>query len=229
MRIALFSDIHGNITGLKAVLQHIDEQGGADVFVSAGDMIGGGAGAEDLLDLLVEREVQMIQGDWEELTMGLNKNIHRIGDSMKGFIRKTHDWLHANMAQSYWDLLEQLPKTKTINLHSNGELFVCHASPDNAWEKSCSADISAKLLTEVYGHIDSDIIAYGHYHHHHVMRLDQKHLINVASVGLRYDGLANWTLIESKRNQLVIKQFQVPYDVVKERRLKLDRKVPSYE
>jgi hypothetical protein len=31
MRIALFSDIHGDIIGLKAVLEHIQQVGGADM------------------------------------------------------------------------------------------------------------------------------------------------------------------------------------------------------
>jgi predicted phosphodiesterase len=61
MRIALFSDIHGNTPGLQAILTHMDTQGGADFLFSLGDMLVGGPGTDDIIELLLERNVQMIR------------------------------------------------------------------------------------------------------------------------------------------------------------------------
>ncbi|MBD5655794.1 MAG: metallophosphoesterase, partial [Candidatus Eremiobacteraeota bacterium] len=36
-RLALFSDIHGNIRGLEACLDDLQQQGGADTIVGVGD------------------------------------------------------------------------------------------------------------------------------------------------------------------------------------------------
>lgn len=69
MKVALFSDIHGNITGLKAALAFLDKIGGADMLFAAGDTLGGGPGAEDVLDLLLERNVRMVLGNHEELDL----------------------------------------------------------------------------------------------------------------------------------------------------------------
>ena len=40
MRIALFSDIHGNALGLREVLADIEARGGADVLFALGDILG---------------------------------------------------------------------------------------------------------------------------------------------------------------------------------------------
>ena len=55
MKLAIFSDIHGHLAGLRAVLAAIDRLGGADAWYAAGDILLGGAGAEDLLELLQAR------------------------------------------------------------------------------------------------------------------------------------------------------------------------------
>ena len=52
MRLALISDIHGNITGLKAVLAQVRKMGGADALYALGDHIGFGAATDEVLDLL---------------------------------------------------------------------------------------------------------------------------------------------------------------------------------
>ena len=43
-RIAVFSDVHGNITGLRAVVDAIDDIGPFDDVICAGDILGGGPG-----------------------------------------------------------------------------------------------------------------------------------------------------------------------------------------
>lgn len=51
MRLALISDIHGNIVGLPAILVQIQKIGGVDALYVLGDTIGFGA-ATEVLDLL---------------------------------------------------------------------------------------------------------------------------------------------------------------------------------
>jgi predicted phosphodiesterase len=71
MRVALFSDLHGNIVGLQAVLARIDQLGGADVIFALGDFLAVGPGGDDLLDMLIARQVRMIRGNWDEIFIDL--------------------------------------------------------------------------------------------------------------------------------------------------------------
>ncbi|MEZ4620758.1 MAG: hypothetical protein R2867_35340 [Caldilineaceae bacterium] len=52
-----------------------------------------------------------------------------------------------------------------------------------------SVDTPVGDLRQAYGDLDATIIAYGHYHAHHVRQLDGKMLINVAAAGLGWSGL----------------------------------------
>jgi predicted phosphodiesterase len=63
MRYALFSDIHGNLTGLKAVLAAIPVLGGADILIAAGDHLWGESATDEILDLLAAHHVHMVRGD----------------------------------------------------------------------------------------------------------------------------------------------------------------------
>src|SRR5438874_6489199 len=69
LRLVLLSDIHGNVTGLKTVLAHLETLGGWDGLYILGDMLGGGPGTEDVLDVLMERQAHMLRGNWEELLL----------------------------------------------------------------------------------------------------------------------------------------------------------------
>ena len=64
MRIAVLSDIHGNMEAFRAVLADIDRMG-VDRIVSLGDNIGYGAESEPVMALIRERGIPSILGNHE--------------------------------------------------------------------------------------------------------------------------------------------------------------------
>ena len=54
MRVALVSDVHGNIRGLDACLADLAQQGGADLLVGAGDYCLDGPRPREVLERLAE-------------------------------------------------------------------------------------------------------------------------------------------------------------------------------
>lgn len=62
MRIAFFSDVHGNLPALKAVLEEI-EKTGADNAVCLGDAVHYGPEPEECIQLLMEAEIDCVQGN----------------------------------------------------------------------------------------------------------------------------------------------------------------------
>ena len=64
MKIAIISDIHGNLPALLAVLSDIDATG-ADTIINCGDTLGGPLAAARTADLLMQRQIPMIAGNHE--------------------------------------------------------------------------------------------------------------------------------------------------------------------
>lgn len=225
MRMALFADIHGNITGLNAILAKIDDLGGADMLIAAGDLIGGSSGTEDLFDLLLERHVHLILGNSEELNLNMDHYLANVTEQWQDYARRGNEWLHAHMSQPYWELLASLPLSKTFDIGSGRRVFVCHASPESPWAKICAPTVPLDTLRIAYGAVDADVVAYGHWHQHHTLWLDNQLLLNVASVGLRKDGLCAFTMLEYT-DRWIVRQHLVPYDVQEEQRLMRIRQAP---
>ena len=64
-RIALISDVHGNLTALEAVLADIDARGIARIF-NLGDYVGKGPRGREVVDLCRERCEVNILGNWDD-------------------------------------------------------------------------------------------------------------------------------------------------------------------
>ena len=124
MRVALFSDIHGHITGLKAVLARLDRLGGAEITYALGDFVGGGPGVEDVLDLLLERQVRMIRGNWDEMFIDLNAHLARIPPENHPVFRQTLAWLTSRLSPEYQALLANLPLCETVELSPTKRLLL---------------------------------------------------------------------------------------------------------
>jgi predicted phosphodiesterase len=70
MRLALISDVHGNLEALEAVLDHIDVNSPDARIVCAGDIVGYGADPEACIDRIRERAIPCVMGNHEEMVLG---------------------------------------------------------------------------------------------------------------------------------------------------------------
>ncbi|EGO86803.1 serine/threonine protein phosphatase, partial [Clostridium botulinum C str. Stockholm] len=64
MRIAIFSDIHGNIEALKAVLENIKSKNVHRV-VCLGDLVGYGPFPNEVIDLIKSKDILTIAGNYD--------------------------------------------------------------------------------------------------------------------------------------------------------------------
>ncbi|MCB0111407.1 MAG: metallophosphoesterase family protein [Caldilineaceae bacterium] len=227
MRVALFSDIHGHVTGLKAIFARLKQLGGADHIYAVGDILGGGPGTEDVLDLLLTHDVKMLMGNWDEVFCGLDQHLSKIMPKNHESVIRTYEWMIGGLSRPYQKLIAELPYVRTLQLTPQHKLLLCHATPESTTARVCQWDTPVSDLRKAYGDLDATIIAYGHYHAHHVRQLDGKILINVAAVGLGWSGLSALTLLDTNKDDLAIRQYQVPYDISEHQRLVQARQMPD--
>jgi len=229
VRLALFSDLHGNVTGLRSVLAAIDVLEPVDQIICAGDMLGGGGGHEDLLDLLLERGIVMLRGNHEEGDLDIERSLPSIPEEWRAWAVGTSDWLHRVMSAPYWKILAGLPLTHTVAAApgSAGTLLACHASPSDTRARVCGKDAPAADVRAAFGAVQAGVIAHGHFHQSQVQLLDGKLLVNVASVGLRFDGKSAFTVAEHVNDRWAVEQHEVEYDVTEELDLLRRRGAPE--
>lgn len=63
-RIAVISDVHGNLTALNAVLAHI-RASGIERIVNLGDLVGKGPNSAAVVDRCRETRQTIVQGNWD--------------------------------------------------------------------------------------------------------------------------------------------------------------------
>lgn len=177
MRIALVSDIHGNLAALEAVLADLRGRG-VDQVLDLGDLLSGPLRPRETCDRLIELGWPTIAGNHERQV--LHDAPERMGESDRHAA--------ANLRPDQRDWLASLPPTLRL-----GEVLMVHGTPASDLEtflETVDADgIRAATPAEIAaraGAGDARLIVCGHSHIPRVARLaDGRLIVNPGSVGLQ--------------------------------------------
>lgn len=215
-RIAVISDIHGNIPALEAVLKDIRERQ-ADRIICLGDLVGKGPCPDIAIDIIREKCETVIMGNWDDLVAGSGAT-------------ELMNWARSRIGSERVDYLSSLPFS--TDFFMSGRLVrLLHASPQGVHHRVHWGSPIEKLYgmfdnTELTGKTDldkkPDIIGYGDIHGAYIMNfeeLDNRVIFNAGSVGNSLDStLASYTIVEGLYGQQDHSSFsinfvRVPYDI----------------
>jgi putative phosphoesterase len=211
MRIALFSDVHGNLAGLRAVAAALEREEPVDYVVVAGDHLQGGPRPREVWSLLRSRGWVLVRGNEDEgLTVPSNEA--RAPERYRTAFAAQHAWTRARLGPEILQELADLPERWRVTTPA-GDLLVVHASPRSIDDRYGGIHNTLAEITAVYGGTGAAVIAFGHYHLSFVRTTPFALLINVASVGLPLSGrpLASYTILTAMSDGFVVQQRQVPY------------------
>jgi predicted phosphodiesterase len=177
MRIALVSDIHGNLAALEAVAADIRRRG-ADQVVNLGDNLSG--------PLLPRETAQWLMASgWLSLAGNHERQVLELRPGRGG---PSDQYAHAQLTEAEFTWLRTL---KAWHRFSD-DIYLCHGSPRSDHEYlletldgstlrlATPAEISARLGGE-----HSPVIACGHTHVPRAVRPGASLLVNPGSVGLQ--------------------------------------------
>lgn len=177
MKIAVLSDIHGNVAALDAVLGDIASRQ-VDHIVNLGDICSGGLFPRETADRLIPLGLPTIRGNHERQLF--DRPRERMGSSDR------HAAECLRPEQLAW--LAALPAT----MRFSDDVLLVHGTPDSDLTYFLETVTEGGLRTATHaeveqraGSVDAAVILCGHTHMQRVMKRDDGRLIvNPGSVGL---------------------------------------------
>ncbi len=220
MRVAILSDIHGNLVALDACLNDLQGQGGADAVVAAGDLCLDGPKPKKVLQRLEELGAKCVRGNTERYLASEDADGSGQEDAQIA-------WARRDVGDKWLEWMRDLPVALRIGEDDN-QLLVCHANPAND-EEHLWPDADDATLERLIGQERATAIAFGHLHLPYVRMWRGKLLVNVASVGLPKDGDARacYAIFTERSGGWEAKHRRVDFDVKKVATQLVDAGIPG--
>ncbi|MHC4715907.1 MAG: metallophosphoesterase family protein [Planctomycetota bacterium] len=231
-KIAVISDIHGNLAALNAVLADIDQREIPRIFC-LGDVVGYGPCPRECLDLVAERCEVTLMGNHDFAVMYEPDNFNLGAEAACYWTRQMLDDEEDDQKRDRrWDFLGSLPMLHVIDADQSpvGHVVLSHGSPRRPVSEYVFPDDIYNSPNKLQGIFErfENICLIGHTHVPGVMLPipdfyspdeldgvyevgDHKALINVGSIGQPRDRntRASYVVLEEKAVRFV----RVDYDV----------------
>jgi putative phosphoesterase len=188
MRVAVVSDIHGNLTAFEAVLADL-RQCSPDLVLHGGDLGDPGARPVEIVDHIRSLGWPGVMGNTDEMLVQ--------PDSLEEFarqssappilwnvIRQIASVTRSLLGEERLAWLSELPLVKT-----QPDFALVHSTPESCW-RTPPTQATDEELRNLYGLLGRPIVIFGHTHVPFIRRIagEPELLINTGSVGLSYDG-----------------------------------------
>jgi putative phosphoesterase len=187
MRIAIVSDIHGNLAALDAVSADLALHR-PDLVVHLGDLAVLGPRPAAVIDRIRELGWPGVLGNTDEMlwTPAALREQERRAPKLRTWLHTLFGllapWAREHLGAERIAWLRTLPRE-----WRHHDLLVMHASPTDLWSAPMP-DADEHTLVATYGGHGARLVAYGHIHRPYVRCLPALTVMNSGSVGLPYDG-----------------------------------------
>jgi predicted phosphodiesterase len=203
VRIVLFSDIHGNLVALEAVLADIRRHAAPDALFVAGDLVLFGPRPAEALALLRSLDgARFVKGNTDQYL------IDYVEDEQEVTFARRY------LSEDAIVFVRDLPFEQRLEVAPGHELLVVHANPRDL-EGQIRPDSSDEMLRPMLLGETAEVVAFGHYHVPFVRRLDDWTLVDVASVGMPRDGdqRAVYAVLNWEQGAWRIEHRRVAFDI----------------
>lgn len=220
MRLAIISDIHGNLFALEYVLEDIRRQG-IEQIVCLGDAIQGGAQPAETVQCLRELNCPIVMGnadDW--LLTGVDTSPHEKITEQQLAVR---EWALARLSDEDKAYIRRFQPTVEIELEGEKKLLCFHGSP-HSYDDILLPTTPDETFYQLLENFDAELFTGGHTHTQQLRRVGKARYFNPGSVGLAYnwqqsgeqfraDPWADYAIVTSEGANLGIDFRRIPFDV----------------
>jgi putative phosphoesterase len=211
--VAIFSDVHGNLPALDAVLADSRERC-VDAVYCLGDLVGYGASPNEVIARVRDGRIPTIVGNYDD---GVGHDRDECGcayreEAQRRLGDESLRWTRAHVTPENKAFLRALPFEIRLEIGGRRVLLV-HGSPRklNEYLFEDRPDASFARLAAASA---ADVIVFGHTHLPYTKSVDDVWFVNVGSVGKPKDGdwRACYAILDPASTPPAV-FVRVPYDV----------------
>lgn len=212
MRIAVVSDIHGNLPAFEAVLADL-RLISPDLILHGGDLAHGGASPAEIVDRVRDLGWQGVIGNTDEM-LALPESLEDFArqlphlQALFAVIREMAAVTRETLGEERLAWLGTLPRRQVLE-----PMALVHASAESLW-RAPAPEAGDDELESVYGPLGQPIAVYAHIHRPYVRKVAEMTVVNTGSVSLSYNGdpRAAYLLLDDLKPEIQ----RVEYDVERE-------------
>ena len=186
-RVAVITDIHGNLPALEATLAAIDGLGIEDVYCG-GDLVGYGPHPNEVCALIQERAIPTIYGNYD---YAIARDLEDCGCAYitphdKEIGQQSVDWTLAHTDQASKDFMRELPFDLRFEVGER-RIHLVHGSPRKVNEYLFE-DKPARTFERIAAAAECDVLVFGHTHKPWIHSYGGVLFVNCGSIGKPKDG-----------------------------------------
>ena len=200
-RIAVLSDVHGNLVALEAVLKQLKKEK-PDFVLVAGDLVLNGPDPNGTVDALrgLEKDGGIVVSGNTDIAVAdfdYAAAFPWMNDGVPDAIVDGAEWAHDQLGPQRIDWLRRLPAERRWRIDDDTLVLVCHGSPGSQ-TAGFDQGLDPNVTIERVARTDARVIVCGHTHQPEVRDLGWKVIVNDGSAGYVFDGdpTATWALID---------------------------------
>ncbi|HEX5825441.1 MAG TPA: metallophosphoesterase family protein [Candidatus Limnocylindrales bacterium] len=217
-RVAVLSDVHGNLEALEAVRKAIKREK-PDAVIVAGDHVMNGPDPAGVVDALREMEASgatIVQGNTDVAVADFDYSaaFPWFTDGIPDTFVAAAEWAHDTLGEERVGWLRRLPSERRLMLDDT-MVLACHASPGSQTQ-GFDAQLDPSVMLERISRTDARVICCGHTHVPEVRDLGWKIIVNDGSAGYVFDGdpTASWALVELDGDEIRTEIRRTEFDTM---------------
>jgi putative phosphoesterase len=217
LRVALISDLHGNLPALEAVLAELDDEP-IDELVCLGD-VAIGPHASETIARVRDLRCHVVQGNWDDW---LAHGIPELTGEHGARLVEQGRWWGEQLSVEDRAYLDALPATLEVPF-DGGPVYCFHGSPQSHSD-AITPETTDDELESLLGDRQEALLAGGHTHLQFTRPYGRTIFVNPGSVGLPFerwppaDGTrvlpwAEYAVLEARDGEVAVNLRRVDYDV----------------
>jgi putative phosphoesterase len=217
-RVAVLSDVHGNVVALEAVRKAIKREK-PDAILVAGDHALNGPAPSEAIDGLRAMEVEgalIVSGNTDIAVADFDyaAAFPWFPDGPPPTFVAAAEWAHEAIGDERLDWLRRLPAERRLRIDDT-LILACHASPGSQ-TAGFDADLDPSVTLERMMRTDARIVCCGHTHLPDIRDFGWKQIVNDGSAGYVFDGdpTASWALVTIDRESVTAEIRRTEFDAL---------------